>query len=93
MTSSTRSLIRQESIPKFSGMHRPETPEQVPFSADEMKRTCEAVLSQIDWSEVQQYVASNRSIASYKKVMKAVLQAEVSKRFEEEVNSDNDSTD
>ncbi|MCJ1247531.1 hypothetical protein MMC30_004745 [Trapelia coarctata] len=91
--STPRSLLRQGSLLKISKMHHPETPEQVPFSADEMKRTCEAVLSQIDWNDVQEYVASNRSTASYKKAMKSVLQAEVSKLFQEEDNSDNGSTD
>ena len=92
-TFTSRSLVRQQSIRPFSIFHHPETPKQVPFSADEMKRTCEAVLKQVNWNDVQEYVASNRSAASYRKAMKAVLQAEVNRLFQEEDRSDDDSTD
>jgi len=92
-TFTPRPLVRQESMSNFSLRRCAETSNQAPFSADEMKRTCEAVLSQVDWNEVQEYVASNRSAASYRKAMKAVLQAEVDRIFEEEDKSDDDSTD
>lgn len=92
-TSTPRSSIQEESLSESSKVYHSENPEQVPFSVDEMKRTCDAVLSQIDWNDVQEYVASNRSAASYRKAIKAVLQAEVTKLFQEVDNSDNDSTD
>jgi hypothetical protein len=92
-TFTPRSLVRQESLSKFSFLPRAVTLNQIPFSADEMKRTCEGMLNQVNWNEVQEYVASNRSAASYRKAMKAVLQAEVDRLFEEEDNSDDDSTD
>ena len=88
-TSPARSLIRHDSIPKFSILYQSETPKATPFSADELKRTCEAVLCQVDWNEVQEYVASNRSAATYRKAVKSVLQAEVDRLFEVEEDSDN----
>ena len=88
-TSSTLSLIRRESIPKFSILYRAETPKAIQFSADELKRTCDAVLRQVDWDEVQEYVASNRSAATYRRAIKSILQAEVDRLFEVEEDVDN----
>ncbi|MCJ1385167.1 hypothetical protein MMC17_008288 [Xylographa soralifera] len=82
--SSNRSLFRRGSVPTFSILYQPPSPEPLDFSADELKRTCEAMLRQVDWDEVQQYVASNRSAATYKRALKSILQAEVDKLFEAE---------
>ncbi|MCJ1401989.1 hypothetical protein MMC11_005208 [Xylographa trunciseda] len=73
----SRSLFRRGSIPRFSIMYRPSSPQPLDFSADELKRTCEAVLRQVDWEQVQEYAASNRSAVAYKKAIKSILQAEV----------------
>ena len=65
-------------------MYQPGPPEPLDFAADELKRTCEAMLRQVDWELVQEYVASNRTAAAYRKAMKSILQAEVDKLFRAE---------
>ena len=47
------------------------------LSADELKRVSEAVLRQIDWTEVAEYVASNRGPQAYRRATKAVLQNKI----------------
>ena len=47
------------------------------LSADELKRVSEAVLHQIDWTEVAEYVASNRGPQAYRRATKAVLQNKI----------------
>ncbi|MCJ1372218.1 hypothetical protein MMC20_003440 [Loxospora ochrophaea] len=68
--------------PKFSILYKTPPPEASALSADELKRTSEAVLSQIDWEEVGEYVASNRRLAVYKKAIKDILQEKVTELFE-----------
>ena len=85
---SLRSLIRRESIPKFSVLYRADAPKAVQFSADELKRACEAVLRQVDWDDVQEYVASNRSATTYRRAVKSAMQAEVDRLFELEEDGD-----
>ena len=51
------------------------------LSADEFKRTCEAVLKQVDWDEVQGFVASNRRGNAYRNAIKSTLQAQLYKLF------------
>ncbi|MCJ1392569.1 hypothetical protein MMC18_005439 [Xylographa bjoerkii] len=79
-----QSLFRRGSIPRFSIMYQPPPPEPLDFSADELKRTCEAILRQVDWELVQEYVASNRSASAYRKAIKSILQTEVDKLFKVE---------
>ncbi|MCJ1437009.1 hypothetical protein MMC27_006392 [Xylographa pallens] len=87
----SRSLFRRRSFPTFSILYQPPTEKPLDFSADELKRTCEAMLQQVDWDEVQEYVASNRSAATYRKALKSILQAEVDRLFKTE--DDKDSSD
>lgn len=47
------------------------------LSTDELKRVSEAVLRQIDWTEVAEYAASNRGPGAYRRAVKAVLQNKV----------------
>ncbi|MCJ1321092.1 hypothetical protein MMC15_006436 [Xylographa vitiligo] len=79
-----RSLFRRGSIPTFSVLYQAPSPQPLDFSADELRRTCEAMLRQVDWDEVQEYVASNRSAATYRRALKNILQAEVDKLVEAE---------
>lgn len=83
-TPTTKNLFRRESFPNWPILYKSAKPAQQVFSADELKRTCEAVLKQVDWEEVQEYVASNRHITAYRKQIKSILQSEVSKLFGEE---------
>lgn len=66
---------------------RPTKPSPSPFSADELRRTCEAVLQQVDWDDVQEYVASNRPAAAYRILVKELLQKQVSALFRDEERS------
>ncbi|MCJ1474002.1 hypothetical protein MMC13_002658 [Lambiella insularis] len=78
-----RSLFKRGSI-----FYKPMHPVAQDFSADELKRTCEAVLRQVDWEEVREYVASNRNIVAYRKKIRSVLQSEVTRLFKAEEEGD-----
>ncbi|MCJ1286130.1 hypothetical protein MMC26_005473 [Xylographa opegraphella] len=84
-------LRRRSTVPSFSIVYQTPAPKPLDFSADELKRTCEAVLRQVDWDEVQEYVASNRTAITYRKALKSILQAEVDKIFKAE--DDDESSD
>lgn len=43
----------------------------------ELKRIAESVLRQVDWEEVAEDVASNRSARMYKRIVKNVLQEKI----------------
>lgn len=53
-------------------------------SAIELKRAAEAVLKQVDWQEVAQYVAANRRAGTYREVVKVLLQKEVDMLFDKQ---------
>ena len=89
--SKTSPLFRRCSVPTFSILYQPPSLEPLNFSADELKRTCEAMLQQVNWDEVQEFVASNRSAGAYRKALKRILQAEVDKLFQAE--DDEESSD
>ena len=80
---SKKSPFRRNSIPKYSILSRSPT-KVVKYSADELKRVSEAVLRQVDWEEVGEYVASNRGARVYRKIIKKVLQDRIDELFEEE---------
>ncbi|MCJ1253874.1 hypothetical protein MMC24_001688 [Lignoscripta atroalba] len=79
----SKSPFRRNSIPRFSILNRKST-DPPKLSADELKRASEAVLRQIDWEEVEEYVASNRGANVYRRAIKRVLQDEVDELFEAE---------
>ena len=54
------------------------------MSAIELKRTAEAILKQVDWQEIAQYVAANRKAGAYREVVKALLQKEVDALFDKD---------
>lgn len=62
-------------------LNNPKTPS---VAAIELKRASEAILRQIDWQEVTEYVACNRRALIYKNAVKGVLQNAVDGLFEEE---------
>ena len=81
-TQSLRQLtFRRGPVPRFSILYKAPPPLPLHFSGDELRRICEAMLLQIDWDEAQEYVASNRTAATYRKALKSILQAEVDKLY------------
>ena len=43
----------------------------------ELKRVAESVMRQVDWEDVAEDVASNRSAGAYKRVVRGVLQERI----------------
>ena len=80
-TARSKQIVRPGSIPTFSIMHHASRQKRPRLAADELKRVCESVLSQIDWEEVVEYTASNRKPTVYRNAIKAILQEQVSKEF------------
>ena len=81
---------------KFSPFRKPDllkVKEPPSVSAIELKRAAEAVLKQVDWQEVAQYVAANRRAGAYKEVIKALLQKEVDMLFDEQRREGKDGED
>jgi hypothetical protein len=54
------------------------------ISALELKRASESILSQVDWDEVEENVASNRRGSTFRKAIKSILQERVDELFEDE---------
>ncbi len=84
MQSPPKSPFRTESIPKFSIHYNQKAAKVTKISALELKRASESILSQVDWDEVQESVASNRCGSTFRKAIKAILQERVDELFEEE---------
>lgn len=61
-------------VPSFSVLA---TPRRAGLSASEMRRMSEAIIEQVDWDEVADYVASNRGAQIYKTAFKGTMQAKV----------------
>ena len=87
-TAAPRRIVRPALVPPFSIMHQVSRQKGQRLAADELKRVCESVLSQIDWEEVVEYTASNRRPGVYRSAIKGILQKQVSKQFRREEHCD-----
>ena len=72
--SPSRSPFRSDLTPRFSKNYKPKAE---PLSWQEFNRVAESVLMQVDWTEVAEDVASNRSGIVYKRAVKEILQRRI----------------
>ncbi|CAF9936225.1 MAG: hypothetical protein ALECFALPRED_006735 [Alectoria fallacina] len=66
--------------PKFSIVYQPvpqQEEEKEAISWMELKRIAESVIEQVDWEDVAEDVASNRSAGMYKKIVRNILQERI----------------
>ena len=83
----SKSPFRKDSIPKFSILYNQRAVSTNKISAIELKRASESILRQVDWDEVEDYVASNRRGSTFRKAIKDVLQDRVDELHETESSS------
>ena len=50
----------------------------------ELKRVAESVMRQVDWDDVVEDVASNRSAGMYKRIVRCILQGRIDELAERE---------
>ncbi|MCJ1459268.1 hypothetical protein MMC28_009645 [Mycoblastus sanguinarius] len=79
-----RRLMRSTPTPKFSILYTPPPPKEVSISGMELKRAAESILRQVDWSEVEEDVASNRCGGTYRRIIRNVLQERIDELVERE---------
>ncbi|KAK3167493.1 hypothetical protein OEA41_010620 [Lepraria neglecta] len=72
--SPSRSPFRSDLTPRFSKNYKPKAE---PLSWQELNRMAESVLRQVDWAEVAEDVASNRSSIVYKRAVKEILERRI----------------
>lgn len=58
--------------------------ESFPLAADELKRVWESVLSQVNWTQVEEYVASNRRGSTFHAAVDLVMKAKIDDLFRAE---------